>query len=146
MSLFSSENPVLGNSTVVNDNTLGQVKPLTEQIITVSGLVAASTSLDVLVAQYPIQISGVSVTFGTASSSGTADLVKMTGTTAVGSGTSTLTGTMSLAGTANTPVNGTLSSTVANLQLAKGDRLGVKLGGTLTSLANCNVTIRFIKL
>jgi len=146
MSLFSSENPVLGNTTVVNDNTLGQVKPLTEQIITVSGLVAASTSLDVLVAQYPIQISGVSVTFGTASSSGTADLVKMTGTTAVGSGTSTLTGTMSLAGTANTPVNGTLSSTVANLQLAKGDRLGVKLGGTLTSLANCNVTIRFIKL
>jgi len=146
MSLFSSEYPVLGNATVVNDNTLGQVKPLTEQIITVSGLVAASTSLDVLVAQYPIQVSGVSVTFGTASSSGTADLVKMTGTTAVASGTSTLTGTMSLAGTANTPVNGTLSSTVANLQLAKGDRLGVKLGGTLTSLVNCNVTIRFIKL
>jgi len=146
MSLFSSENPVLGNSTVVNDTTLGVVKPQTEECITVSGLVATSTSQDLLVAPYPLQVSGVSVTFGTASSSGTADLVKMTGTTAVGSGTTTLTGTMSLAGTANTPVNGTLVSTLATLQLAKGDRLGLKLGGTLTSLANCNVTVRFIKL
>ena len=146
MSLFSDEAPKLGNSTVIDDTTLGTVKPQTEECITVSGLVATSTSQDLLVAPYPLQVSGVSVTFGTASSSGTADLVKMTGTTAVGSGTTTLTGTMSLAGTANTPVNGTLVSTLATLQLAKGDRLGLKLGGTLTSLANCNVTVRFIKL
>ena len=146
MSLFSDEAPKLGNSTVIDDTTLGTVKPQTEECITVSGLVATSTSQDLLVAPYPLQVSGVSVTFGTASSSGTADLVKMTGTTAVGSGTTTLTGIMSLAGTANTPVNGTLVSTLATLQLAKGDRLGLKLGGTLTSLANCNVTVRFIKL
>ena len=146
MSLFSDEAPKLGNGTVIDDNTLGVVKPQTEECITVSGLVATSTSQDLLVAPYPLQISGVSVTFGTASSSGTADLVKMTGTTAVSAGTTLLTGTMSLAGTANTPVNGTLVSTVATLQLAKGDRLGLKLGGTLTSLANCNVTVRFIKL
>jgi len=146
MSLFSDEAPKLGNGTVIDDTTLGVVKPQTEECITVSGLVATSTSQDLLIAPYPLQVSGVSVTFGTASSSGTADLVKMTGTTAVGSGTTTLTGTMSLAGTANTPVNGTLVSTLATLQLAKGDRLGLKLGGTLTSLANCNVTVRFIKL
>jgi len=146
MSLFSDEAPKLGNGTVIDDTTLGVVKPQTEECITVSGLVATSVSQDLLIAPYPLQVSGVSVTFGTASSSGTADLVKMTGTTAVGSGTTTLTGTMSLAGTANTPVNGTLVSTLATLQLAKGDRLGLKLGGTLTSLANCNVTVRFIKL
>ena len=146
MSLFSDEAPKLGNGTVIDDTTLGVVKPQTEECITVSGLVATSTSQDLLVAPYPLQISGVSVTFGTASSSGTADLVKMTGTTAVSAGTTLLTGTMSLAGTANTPVNGTLVSTVATLQLAKGDRLGLKLGGPLTSLANCNVTVRFIKL
>jgi len=146
MSLFSDEAPKLGNSTVIDDTTLGTVKPQTEECITISGLVATSVSQDLLIAPYPLQVSGVSVTFGTASSSGTADLVKMTGTTAVGSGTTTLTGTMSLAGTANTPVNGTLVSTLATLQLAKGDRLGLKLGGTLTSLANCNITVRFIKL
>jgi len=146
MSLFSDEAPKLGNSTVIDDTTLGTVKPQTEECITISGLVATSVSQDLLIAPYPLQVSGVSVTFGTASSSGTADLVKMTGTTAVGSGTTTLTGIMSLAGTANTPVNGTLVSTLATLQLAKGDRLGLKLGGTLTSLANCNITVRFIKL
>lgn len=143
---FSDETPVLGNGTVIDDTTLGQVRPQTEEILTVSGLVATSTSQDILVAPFALQVTGVSVTFGTASSSGTADLVKMTGTTAVGSGTTTLTGTMSLAGTANTPVNGTLVSTLATLQLAKGDRLGLKLGGTLTSLANCNATVRFKKL
>lgn len=143
---FSDETPVLGNATVIDDTTLGKTKPQTEECITVSGLTASSASQDLLIAPYPLQVSGVSVTFGTASTSGTADLVKMTGTTAVGSGTTTLTGTMSLAGTANTPVNGTLTSTIATLQLAKGDRLGLKLAGTLTSLANCNITVRFIKL
>jgi hypothetical protein len=143
---FTDENPVLGNATVIDDSVVGRAKPITEEVIMVSGLVAASTSLDVLVAPYPIQVTGVSATFGTASSSGTADLVKMTGTTAVASGTTLLTGTISLAGTANTPVNGTLITTISTLQLAKGDRLGVKLGGTLTSLVNCNVSIRFTKL
>lgn len=153
MSLFVNEAPILGDNTVVRSIALGtDVKLQVEEFITIPGLVAASTSLDVLICpkNEQIQITGIEATFGTASSSGTLDLVKMQGTTAVAAGTTMLTGTISLAGAANTPVFGTLSSTVSAIQLSNNgtlqDRLGIKLGGTLTSLVNCLVQIRFRRI
>lgn len=84
-------------------------------------------------------LAGITVTFGTTSTSGTLQCEVASGTTALGSGTNQLTGAMSLSGSANTPVNGVLiaSPTVLNA----GDRLGVILAGTLTGLANACITI-----
>lgn len=84
-------------------------------------------------------LAGVSAVFTTASSSGTLQVESASGTTALGSGTSQLSSALSLSGTANTTVNGVLiaSPTVLNA----GDRLGIILAGTLTSLAGCCVTI-----
>lgn len=85
------------------------------------------------------KIAGVTVTQGTASSSGTMQIEVATGTQAIASGTNQLTGTMTIAGTANTPVNGTVIASPTTI--AAGSRINVILGGTLTSLANCVVTV-----
>lgn len=118
-----------------------------------SGLSATSTSQSVFIAPpaasvasgfLPLgsyQLVGVSVVFGTASTSGTLMVEKTPSGTAVGSGTNLLTGTISLAGTANTTLNGTLVSNPNTLTLNAGDRISIVLAGTLTSLANCAVTL-----
>lgn len=76
------------------------------------------------------QVSEVRTIFSTASSSGTATLEYLTGTTVPGSGTA-LTGAIALSGTVNT-----LKVTVptAVKVLAAGDRLNVIIGGTMTGL------------
>jgi hypothetical protein len=111
-----------------------------------TGIGATSTSFTLWVAPNTgdsWKISGVSVIFGTASSSGTMQIEVATGTQAVASGTNQLTGTMSLAGTAATTVNGTLITTPTTI--TAGGRINVILGGTLTSLANCCVTLQLVK-
>lgn len=100
-----------------------------------AGAAPSAGSQTFFLADRSYRITGVSTVFSTASSSGTAQVNKETGTTAPGSGTAVLTGTMSLAGTANTVVNGTLVATAATMQLAVGDRLSVTFGGTMTSFA-----------
>src|SRR5262249_54513142 len=70
----------------------------------------------------------------------TVDVVKDTGTTAPGGGTSVLTGAMTFSGTANTRVVGTVSSTIATVTLAAGDRLSAKFGGTVGSITGAAVT------
>lgn len=159
MSLFVNEVPILGDGTVVRSaaTAVGDAKVQVEEFVAVVNLLAASAvAQDVFIAApgQSYQVTGISTSFGVASSSGTLDLVKCTGTTAAASGTSMLTGTISLAGTANTPLHGTLSTTISGLQLAGGlngaatggDRLAIKLGGTLTSLADCLVQIRIKRL
>ena len=108
-------------------------------------LAAASSSVYIGVAPFPMQIISAKATFSVASTSGTAKVVKGAAGTAVASGTD-MTATMSLAGTADTPVSATLHATAANLLIAAGEQIGVILAGTLTSLANCTVTITFRQL
>jgi hypothetical protein len=85
------------------------------------------------------QISGVSVNFGTASTSGTLQVEVATGIQAIAAGTNQLTGTLSLSGTAYTTVNGTViaSPTV----ISAGARVNLIFAGTVTNLANAIVTI-----
>lgn len=73
----------------------------------------------------------------------TVDIVKDTGTTAPGAGTTILTGAISF-GAANTRVVGTLSSTVATLTLAAGDRLSAKWGGTVGSLTGGLISVLLV--
>lgn len=88
----------------------------------------------------------VSEVHGTASTSGTLQIEKATGTQAVGSGTNILTGTMSLSGTANTTIAGTLVATAGVTTFAPGNRVNAILAGTLTNLANCTITVEFLRL
>lgn len=114
------------------------------ETVQVPGLGASSTSLtafvnDTLSGTYVL--SGVTATFGTTSSSGTLQVEVATGTQATGSGTNQLTGTVSLAGTANTPVNGTLVASASKTQIVAGARINLILAGTLTGLANGCVSL-----
>lgn len=98
-------------------------------------LVAATVSETIWIAPFACELVSVREVHRVASSSGTLQVQKLTGTTAPGSGTNLLTGTVSLAGTANTVVSGTLIGTTASLRFAAGDRLGTLIAGTMTSLA-----------
>ncbi len=90
------------------------------------------------------QVAGVTVNFGTASTSGTLQVEVATGTQAPGSGTNQLTGTISLSGTANTPVNGTLIGSPTTI--AAGNRVNLIFAGTVTGLANTVVTVALQRL
>ena len=80
----------------------------------------------------------VSEVHGTASSSGTVTVEKLTGTTGKGGGTA-ITNAMSTAGTANTVQNATL--VLGTTQLDIGNRLAIKSGGTLTNGKDLQVTV-----
>lgn len=95
----------------------------------------------VFISDNTYQVTGVNAVWGTASTSGTVTVEKLTGTTAPGSGTAMLTGTISTAGTANTVTAGTLTGTVGTLQLAAGDRLGLVFSGTETNLVGLCVVV-----
>ncbi len=84
-------------------------------------------------------VSGVTASFGTASTSGTLQVEVATGTQAIASGTNQLTGTVSLAGTANTPVNGTVIA--APTTIAAGSRVNLIIAGTMTNLVAGIVTV-----
>lgn len=145
--LFSGTQPALIQGALLDQKAPNQsgtvIVPLYEYV-TVPGLVAASTSLTAQVLPNApggetYVVVAVSTVFGVTSSSGTLQIEVASGTTAVGSGTNQLTGTMSLAGTANVVVNGTVIATPTTI--SAGSRLNIILAGTLTGLANCNVTI-----
>jgi hypothetical protein len=92
------------------------------------------------------QVLGCSAVFSTASTSGTLQIEKATGTTAPGSGTNLLTGTMSLSGTANTVVNGTVISNPNTLTLNPGDRLNAIIAGTVTNIVDLCIDIYVIRV
>lgn len=92
------------------------------------------------------EIMFVTSSFGTASTSGTVLVEKLTGTTAKGSGIATHTA-ISIGGAtaANTPLDGVLATNstagVSDRQLRAGDRLALKSGGTLTNGKDLCVTV-----
>lgn len=74
----------------------------------------------------------------------TVDVIKDTGTTAPGGGTSVLTGVMTFDTTANTRVVGTVSSTIATVTLAAGNRLSTKWAGTVGSITGAIVSVTLV--
>lgn len=68
------------------------------------------------------------------------------GTTAPGAGTAMLTAAIDTTATANTPVEGTVTTNKPVLILAPGDRLGVHFAGTVGTLAGLTGSIRMRKL
>jgi hypothetical protein len=153
MSLFKGEFPVLGRNTSIasgNPSASGATSdssqsanllPL-EYVVSVP-LAAGTVTGPVFISDDSYQLVGVKTVFGTASTSGTVQLEKLTGTTAPGSGTAMLTGTVALSGTANTVTSGTLVASQSTLQLNPGDRVGLVIAGTMTNLATANCTLYF---
>lgn len=107
---------------------------------------ATAVSRSVFIVPVAYQLAGVNVVFGTASASGTVTVEKLTSTTAPGSGTVLLTVPLSTAGTANTVAPGVLIATVASLQFAVGDRVGLVFAATETGLVGLNVTLTFVRI
>ena len=93
------------------------------------------------IAPYKCVVLSIDESHGTASSSGTLQVEKLTSGQAKDAGTDLLSSTISTAATADTPQSGTLVTTAASVQLALGDRLGLVNGGTLTSGADLCVTV-----
>lgn len=85
-------------------------------------------------------VDNVSVRYNTASSSGTVAVHKVPSGTAPDSGTALCTA-VSTAATADTRYTATLSTTASTLELAEGDALQLVDAGTLTSLADLEVTV-----
>lgn len=105
-----------------------------------SAIFIADTDYELLMA------SEVHSTLGTDGSAVTLDLERLTGTTAVGSGTSLLSSTFNLKATINTVVeksiaNGGLPSSAASRFIGDGDRIGMNLTGTLTAVTGMCLTL-----
>lgn len=113
--------------------------PLVKELIGTTPATAVNFGR-IFIADRPCEVVSVQCVFGTASTSGTLQIEKLTGTQALDAGTVILTATMSLSGTADTVVTGTLAAGVAK-QLAPGDRLALKDAGTLTNLVDLCVVI-----
>lgn len=91
----------------------------------------------------PMEILEVRVSFTTASTSGTLQLERLTGTQAPGAGSSVFDSTFSLAGTANTVSTKTTRDMTSSRIFYTGDRLAWVDGGTLTNLTDLVVTIYY---
>lgn len=89
------------------------------------------------------RVTAISAVFGTASTSGTLNVEVATGTQAIASGVNQMSSTVSLSGTANTVVNGTITTQTT---IPVGGRLNLIFAGTVTNLANAAVTVAIERL
>lgn len=132
-----------------SDGTTGSIPH--DVVVNVGPLQAAGATDQIVFTAGPntndvYELVGVAATFGTASSSGTLQVEKCASGTAAGSGTDLLSATISLAGSAATPVFGSLSSTRSDRILVRGNQLALDFGGTVTNLANLYVSIYLKRL
>lgn len=126
-------------------NSGAQWVPLGNVVLSVNAALATeAVDQNIFIADRPYNVVAVGEVHGTAEATATtltAQVNKCTGTTVAGSGSNVLTSTFNLKGTANTVQNGTLSATLANTQLAAGDRLALHVSGAATELAGVVINI-----
>lgn len=147
--LTTGTQTIAGAKTFANSLAVSSADGLTvgglivpQKIVITTVLAAVDVSKTIFNADAAYQVVSIKVAWGVAGgAAATLTPEKLTGTTAPGSGTAMISSPIDLTATANTVVTGTLSSTTSDLQLAAGDRLGVKLAGVLTGLVGCAVTI-----
>lgn len=154
MNVLSGSLPIIANKMALDqyasDNLAGTVMvPLYETIVDIQNQVAAASyavshpifTVPPTVSSVLWQIAGVTVRFGTQSTSGTLQVEVAPTNTAIGSGTNQLTGTISLAtaGHVNINQNGTVISSPT--QFGPGSSVNLIFGGTVTGLLNAVVAI-----
>ena len=100
-----------------------------------------ATNQVLLIAPFELDVVSIQARHKTASTSGTADLVKASSGTALSAGTTLLSATMSNSGTADTNVDGSLLTTIGGKRVTKGQALGLVFAGTLTNLVDLDITV-----
>lgn len=95
------------------------------------------------VAPRAMVVKSVTVTWGTAESTGSMDVMveKLNGVTACASGTDVLAAVVDATATANTTTSPALHATGANAEMAAGDNLCVDVSATPNEIANLTVTV-----
>ena len=93
------------------------------------------------IASRPYEVMEVRAVWSTASTSGTLQVEKLTGTTAEGSGNNILKAVIDLSGTANTVNTKKTHADLQNRLLKTGDRLALVDAADLSNLVNLVVTI-----
>lgn len=154
MSLFRSENPVLGPNTMIElPNGAGAPTQTGIQLIEIfpfASVAAPAAQSQVMFIVPPIASAatgalplgkyvfvGAQLFYTTASTSGTFQLFHDTGTQSPGGGTAiTASTTLATAGPLTVFVPQSSGLALATQVFSPGDRLSFTLGGTLTSLAN----------
>lgn len=102
---------------------------------------ATATNYEVIyVANRPVEVMKVKAVWRVASTSGTLNIEKLTGTQALNAGLEILKTNISTSAAANTVVSRS-GYELQNRELREGDRIALKDGGTLTNLAGLTVTI-----
>ncbi len=101
---------------------------------------ASASVVTFFMANRACRVEACSVILATHGTSETFDVKKDTSTGAPGSGTTILTGVMTIAAS-NTRVVGTLTSTVATITLAAGDRLSFTVAGTVGAAAGVTLAV-----
>lgn len=91
--------------------------------------------------RHPMEILRVTECHSVASTSGTLQLEKLTGTAAPGAGSTILATTISTAGAANTVITREKTKLTSARVFKEGDRLALIDGGTLTNLVGLQVTL-----
>lgn len=89
------------------------------------------------------KVVAASAVFGTAAAGVTVNVEVATGTQAIASGTNQMSSAIALSGTANTVVNGTITTQTT---ITAGARVNLIFAGTPTALANCSVNVILQKI
>jgi len=113
------------------------------QLLGADSATAANYTTIPFITQTAIEIISISASWTTASTSGTLQVERLQGTEAPGAGDDIMATTISTAGTANTVVTRQGNNLTAFRQLEQGDRLAIEDAGTLTNLANLQITIYY---
>ncbi len=95
----------------------------------------------VFTVRHPMEILRVSECHSTASTSGTLQIEKLTGTQAPGAGVAIMKTTISTAGAANTVITREGFELTSDRQFREGDRIALIDGGNLTNLVGLHVTL-----
>lgn len=97
-----------------------------------------------LIAPFPVEVVQIQQSHtqaGTDAGAVTVTVEKLTGTQALDAGAVLLTSAFSLKATVNTVLTGSLTTTRADLQLKKGDRLALRDTGVMTDVQGVTVTV-----
>jgi len=113
------------------------------QLLGTASATAANYTTIPFIAPTAIEIVSISASWTTASTSGTLQVERLQGTEAPGAGDDIMAATINMAGTANTVVTRRENDLTAFRRLEQGDRLAIEDAGTLTNLANLQITIYY---
>lgn len=116
----------------LNVDGVNDIHPTRESLT----FLVTATSVDsvVFVAPQRMQLVGIRHVVSTGAAAATLVVRKCTGTTAPAAGDAMHSGSLDLNATANTSTTTAVTTTVANAQLAAGDRIAFDFSGTLTGL------------